>query len=1222
MAATGVLPFVRGVDFSRNHFEEDLFPKAVSDMAGLRWLKLNKTSLEWIPEEIGRLQKLEQLSLMHNNLVTIHGEVTQLPCLRSLVARHNKIKSSGIPQELFHLEELTVLDFSHNQLKEIPDSIESIPSQLFVNLSDLMYLNLANNKLESIPPQIRRLVHLETLILNNNPLNHFQLRQLPSLTCLKTLHMRNTQRTLTNIPTTMDTLENIQDLDLSYNDLPRIPDALYTFINLKKLNLSHNSICEVPSQIESWKNLETLNLSSNSLTSLPVALCKITSLKRLYINENKLDFEGIPSGVGKLHNLEVFMAADNNLEMIPEGLCRCGRLKKLVLARNRLITLPDTIHLLTDMDVVDLKDNPDMVMPPKPSEMERTGSGMEYYNIDFSLGTQLRLAGAAPVVSAQMQAPSKDPIARKMRLRRRREGEADSDQAKILKGMSDIAMNKDKNQEEKVESLKPKRWDEALEKPALDYADFFEDDVGQIPGLTCWEIENFVPTLVEDVLVGKFYEGDCYIVLKTLVDDGNSLSWHIFYWIGEKTTLDKKACAAIHAVHLRNFLGAQCRTIREEQGDESDDFLDLFPMEITYIEGGRTASGFFTIEENEHITKMYRLHPNNAQIHMEHIVLDVSSLDPRYIFLIDEGHTIYLWYGSKAQGVLRSKSRLLAEKINKHERKNKAEIIMIQEGQENLDFWDLLNVAENEMPKPTAQEHVMEDFIAPAPRLYQIGLGMGYLELPQIEVGHKLVQTMLHTKNVYILDCYSDLFVWIGRKSTRLVRAAALKLSQELCLMLNRPEHAVVNRILEGTETQAFKSKFVGWDDVIAVDFTRTAESVARTGADLKKWMSKQETKVDLSALFMSRQPPMSLDEACQLMEEWNEDLDTMESFVLEGKKFVRLPEQEHGHFFSGECYVFLCRYWVPMELPDDVAEEELDDDQMEDDYRCVVYFWQGRDAGNMGWLTFTFSLQKKFESLFGDKLEVLRTHQQQENLKFMSHFKRKFIIRQGRRNDVERVSQTEFFHVRSNGSLLCTRCIQVVPSAANLNSAFCYILKVPFENADTSGMVYSWIGKKADADMCRLTEDIARNTFQDNYCHQVINEGEEPENFFWVGLGGKKPYDTNAIYMQHSRLFRCSNEKGFFTVSEKCSDFCQDDLADDDMMILDNGEQVFMWIGTRCSDVEIKLAYKSAQVYIQNLRIKQPGRRRNLFLTLKGKESHRFTKCFHGWGKHKTVAA
>lgn len=31
--------------------------------------------------------------------------------------------------------------------------------------------------------------------------------------------------------------------------------------------------------------------------------------------------------------------------------------------------------------------------------------------------------------------------------------------------------------------------------------------------------------------------------------------------------------------------------------DESDDFLDLFETEIAYIEGGRTASGFYTVEE-------------------------------------------------------------------------------------------------------------------------------------------------------------------------------------------------------------------------------------------------------------------------------------------------------------------------------------------------------------------------------------------------------------------------------------------------------------------------------------------------------------------------------------------------------------------------------------------------------------------------------------------------
>ena len=56
----------------------------------------------------------------------------------------------------------------------------------------------------------------------------------------------------------------------------------------------------------------------------------------------------------------------------------------------------------------------------------------------------------------------------------------------------------------------------------------------------------------------------------------------------------------------------------------------------------------------------------------------------------------------------------------------------------------------------------------------------------------------------------------------------------------------------------------------------------------------------------------------------------------------------------------------------------------------------------------------------------------------------------------------------------------------------------------------------------------------------QTLNEGEEPDNFFWLALGGRKEYDKDADFMNYTRLFRCSNEKGYFTVSEKCSDFCQ----------------------------------------------------------------------------------
>ena len=116
------------------------------------------------------------------------------------------------------------------------------------------------------------------------------------------------------------------------------------------------------------------------------------------------------------------------------------------------------------------------------------------------------------------------------------------------------------------------------------------------------------------------------------------------------------------------------------------------------------------------------------------------------------------------------------------------------------------------------------------PKLYRVGIGMGYLELPQVQAKDAgrliLTKELLDTKSVYILDCFSDIFVWIGRKSTRLVRTAALKLSSSLEAMINRPPYTLVTSTLEGTENQIFKSKFEGWDDLIPVDYTRTADSV------------------------------------------------------------------------------------------------------------------------------------------------------------------------------------------------------------------------------------------------------------------------------------------------------------------------------------------------------------------------------------------------------------
>ena len=53
-------------------------------------------------------------------------------------------------------------------------------------------------------------------------------------------------------------------------------------------------------------------------------------------------------------------------------------------------------------------------------------------------------------------------------------------------------------------------------------------------------------------------------------------------------------------------------------------------------------------------------------------------------------------------------------------------------------------------------------------------------------------------------------------------------------------------------ETQVFKTKFSGWDDVLAVDFTRTADRVAELRQVPSVLKSENSYKILLSCHFLN----------------------------------------------------------------------------------------------------------------------------------------------------------------------------------------------------------------------------------------------------------------------------------------------------------------------------------------------------------------------------------
>ena len=113
-----------------------------------------------------------------------------------------------------------------------------------------------------------------------------------------------------------------------------------------------------------------------------------------------------------------------------------------------------------------------------------------------------------------------------------------------------------------------------------------------------------------------------------------------------------------------------------------------------------------------------------------------ESLDPRYVFLLDGGLRIFVWYGKKCENVLKSKARLKTEKTNKNEHKNKASIYIFFQGDEPQLFWMSLHDHNNSSmesddesvshsaPVSILSEHVPDNWSAVIPRLYIVGLGM------------------------------------------------------------------------------------------------------------------------------------------------------------------------------------------------------------------------------------------------------------------------------------------------------------------------------------------------------------------------------------------------------------------------------------------------------------------------------------------------------------------
>ncbi|KAG1930778.1 DISP complex protein LRCH3 isoform X3 [Pimephales promelas] len=176
-------------DLSRNRLTE--LPVEVCMFVSLENLNLYQNCLRSVPESLINLQSLTYLNISRNQLSTLPAHLCRLP-LKVLIACNNKLVS--LPEDLGKLRQLTELDVSCNEIQTLPPQIGQLEVLRDLNIRrnhlvrlppelaelPLVRLDFSCNKVTTIPVCYRNLRHLQSIILDNNPL-----QSPPAQICIK-----------------------------------------------------------------------------------------------------------------------------------------------------------------------------------------------------------------------------------------------------------------------------------------------------------------------------------------------------------------------------------------------------------------------------------------------------------------------------------------------------------------------------------------------------------------------------------------------------------------------------------------------------------------------------------------------------------------------------------------------------------------------------------------------------------------------------------------------------------------------------------------------------------------------------------------------------------------------------------------------------------------------------------------------------------------------------
>ncbi|XP_060920960.1 advillin isoform X2 [Labrus mixtus] len=709
-------------------------------------------------------------------------------------------------------------------------------------------------------------------------------------------------------------------------------------------------------------------------------------------------------------------------------------------------------------------------------------------------------------------------------------------------------------------------------------------NVHQKPGLQIWTINNMQMVPVPAKGFGNFFEGDCYIVLYISQNRGSGQSADIHYWIGKASSQDEQGAAAIFVTQLDEHLGGSPVQHREVQDCESPRFRSYFKNGLIYKKGG-VASGFQHVDPNTY--NVLRLLRVKGRKHVTASEVEVSwnSFNNGDIFLLDMGKAIVQWNGPKSNRREKLKAVLLAQDIRDRERGGRAQIGVVEGGNEH-DSPELMKVMmavlgqRNGPLREAIADDQTDSVQSSMVRLYHVFESSGNLVVQEVAT-QPLTQDLLHSSDCYILDQRgSSVMVWKGKQASNEERREALNRAVGYIKAKNYPSSTSVEVMTEGGESAMFKHSFKSWKEKGQTWGLGTTYSVGK--------IAKVE-QVKFDVMQLHARPELAakqrmVDDATGDVKVWR----------IEDLELAEVNPSTYGQFYGGDCYLVLYSY------------------QRSYQQQYILYMWQGRHATKDEITACAYQAVTVDSKYNGAPVQV-RVVMGKEPRHFLAIFKGKLIIFEGgtgRPSVVNPDKGARLFQVRGNDELT-TKATEVSARASSLNTNDVFLLKA-------GHTCYLWYGKGCSGDEREMGRAMSEVLSKQN--KRVVMEGQEPAEF-WVALGGKAPYASDKRLQREEpayspRLFECSNQSGRFRMTE-VEDFSQSDLDEEDVMLLDTWEEIFLWVGISANQYETKEALNSAQDYLRTHPADRDPDTPIIFIK-QGYEPLTFTGWFNAWDPHK----